>query len=339
MPLKRLNSRFVETVIARNKRLEIRDEVVRGLELRVTTTGVKSWSVLYTRTSDGKKRRVGLGGFPAISLNDARTQAKDVIAKVARGADPANAASERRQGLTFKELSDEWIEEHAEPNLSPGSLANARSMLRRHVLLHIGGMKVDEVRRRDIVLMLNSVKRAEDGRFEAQMGGRSEGRSRKRRGNPTVLAPGRRVTHQPNRVFELVRSIFRWGMGQDLLKIDSVAGMQPPIKNLTPRDRFLTCNEVVTIWSSLDQAAITPGLSIALRLSLVTAQRIGEITATAKRDIDLDSQCLPFHARTPRTRNLIACPSRPSPFILFGRQWLFPGIVSICSRRRCGSVR
>jgi integrase len=92
-------------------------------------------------------------------------------------------------------------------------------------------------------------------------------------------------------------------MGQDLVRIDPVAGIQPPIKNLAPRDRFLTCNEVVSIWFSLDQAAITPGLRIALRLSLVTAQRIGEIAATAKRDIDLDSDMPVLVLPRPHTKN------------------------------------
>jgi hypothetical protein len=37
------------------------------------------------------------------------------------------------------------------------------------------------------------------------------------------------MTHRPNRVFELVRAIFRWAIGRDLLKVDPTWGVPPPI--------------------------------------------------------------------------------------------------------------
>jgi hypothetical protein len=73
MGVEKLNARRVETARTENgTRLELRDTEALGLELRVTANGVKSWSFGYTRKSDGKRRRVQLGHYPAIGLDAAR---------------------------------------------------------------------------------------------------------------------------------------------------------------------------------------------------------------------------------------------------------------------------
>ena len=53
-------------------RLELRDLETRGLELRVTKGGAKTWALLYTRKSDGTVRRVTIGPYPQIGLAEAR---------------------------------------------------------------------------------------------------------------------------------------------------------------------------------------------------------------------------------------------------------------------------
>jgi hypothetical protein len=64
----KLTARTVETLKPQQgKRREIADHVVRGLSLRVSAAGGKSWALRY-RNSDGIQRRLTLGGFPALSL-------------------------------------------------------------------------------------------------------------------------------------------------------------------------------------------------------------------------------------------------------------------------------
>lgn len=76
----KLTIRFVETVKAKRQRSEHRDGHTRGLVLRVTPNGGKSWAVVYRRKSDGRKRRYTIGTYPEFSLADARTQAEAVVA-------------------------------------------------------------------------------------------------------------------------------------------------------------------------------------------------------------------------------------------------------------------
>ena len=70
--MERLNARFVATVKATDDRQEILDVVARGLALRVSPKGVKSWSFRYRRRSHGRRRNVTLGVYPDHSLDAAR---------------------------------------------------------------------------------------------------------------------------------------------------------------------------------------------------------------------------------------------------------------------------
>jgi len=66
----------------RLKVTEVRDADVRGLELRVTASGTKTWRLHYTRRSDGRRRAVSLGAYPALSLKAARSNAKGFQAEI-----------------------------------------------------------------------------------------------------------------------------------------------------------------------------------------------------------------------------------------------------------------
>lgn len=56
-----------------------------GLLLQVTATGFRSWLLRYT--CKGKRRETGLGGFPAVSLKDAKAKAARIRADAAAGID------------------------------------------------------------------------------------------------------------------------------------------------------------------------------------------------------------------------------------------------------------
>ncbi len=126
---RRLTARFVETAGTAGSRAEIRDEVARGLVLRVTPSGKKSWSVIYRRKADGERRRYTIGRYPEFALEDARAEAKQIGAAVARGEDPASRVRLRRQALCFRDLVDLYVEQFAKHNKSPMVLYDDRLKL------------------------------------------------------------------------------------------------------------------------------------------------------------------------------------------------------------------
>ena len=66
-----------------------------GLYLSIARGGSRSW--IQRIVIDGKRRDLGLGGYPVVSLADARRRASDTRAAVANGRDPL---AERRKAST-----------------------------------------------------------------------------------------------------------------------------------------------------------------------------------------------------------------------------------------------
>ena len=261
---------------------EVRDSEVQGLEIRVAKGGTKSWRLHYTRRSDGKRRAVGLGRYPAVSLKEARSKARINQAKIEdldTGADPAATRQGIRHAETFSELAEEWLTRHARPNKVERAVADDLSMLKRHVLPYLAHKKVGQIKKRDILELIDAVANAADARRKKIL--------------------DRRMSHRPNRVFELVRSIFRWAMSRDIIEVDPTVGLSQPVKKEAPRERDLSTAEIRILWKALDQAPVkrpkraTDGIpmvqstALAVKLALVTGQRIGEVTGTNKKELYL----------------------------------------------------
>ena len=91
---------------------------VAGLALNVQPSGARSW-VLRLMIA-GKRRELGLGGFPDVTLADVRRRAREEREKVSKGIDPvaekqAAAASlkeERDRAITFEVAAKKYIEAH-----------------------------------------------------------------------------------------------------------------------------------------------------------------------------------------------------------------------------------
>jgi len=342
---RKLTARFVETAKAAGARRDVRDAKVKGLELRITKAGGKTWALRYRRQSDGAKRIVTLGSFPDYKLEEARDWAEDRKREIARGEDPAVKKQARKEAVTFEDLANDWIARHGEVNKSERAVRDDRSMLKLHINPEIGSMKAVEVRKRDVIRLLDAVKAKVDARTAD---------SKK----------PRRMTHRPNRVFETVRAIFRWAIGRDVLQIDPTAGIAPPIKKEKARERELSPEEIRTLWQALEMAPVerrklpkgsalgtkivgdselkmTRATALAIQISLVTGQRIGEVAGIAKTELNLNDVAPIWIIPGERTKNgepnrvplspLAVKLIREAQKLLADRrlnndEWLFPGI-------------
>lgn len=300
MKTRKLTARTVETFKTAADREDLPDALVRGLQLRVTGQGTKSWAYRYTRKSDGKRRRLTLGTYPSMSLDEARTQAREAAAIVDRGKDPAAAVQALKAAETFAEVAADWLERHAKPRKRPGSVADDQYMLKRHILPEIGSLKASEIQRRDLRAFLDRV------------AAKSDSRSNKvgEDGKP------RRLTHAPNRVFALVRSIFRWAAENDLITADPTSGIKAPAGKEAPRARALSPSEIKQLWAALDRAPaqkpyrqsegdfpMTRGTSLAIKLALATGQRIGEVAGITLEELSLNDIAPVWEIPGPRTKN------------------------------------
>ena len=112
-------------------RIEFGDSVDPGLMLRVSDSGVKSWSVLYKikgeggaspntgRPLKGTQRRISLGVFPILGVKQARGTAMEVLQKAFGGTDARVTRNETllaRQSNTVEAVAKRFIDQDAKTN-------------------------------------------------------------------------------------------------------------------------------------------------------------------------------------------------------------------------------
>ena len=142
---------------------DIPDPGQRGLKLRVYPSGAKSWIVLYHHPITGKSAKLTLP-FPIDSqtsrLADARKMASDAIYLVAQGIDPRDAKKAEREAKAAK--IEGALAAVGERYLDLGSPKRSRDLYRRvlaRVFTHLGARPVAELKRSEIVAMLDKIER------------------------------------------------------------------------------------------------------------------------------------------------------------------------------------
>ena len=136
---------------------------VSGLVLQVTPTGAKSWIL---RTVIGTKRRnVGLGPFPDVSLAEARRKAQEVKDKIAEGIDPVEERKAARRSLiaaqlstmTFAQAMADYIDMKAKEFRNPRQRKQWESSLNTYAVPHIGNVPVGEIELPHIKAVLDPI--------------------------------------------------------------------------------------------------------------------------------------------------------------------------------------
>ena len=141
------------------QRREIPDAGCRGLYLVVQPSGRKSWAVRYRFA--GKPRKVTLDG--ALTLAAARKAAAEALHELERGNDPAALKSGARATAaalaadTVDKWAEQFIELHARRKTRALTLAQYESVLRRLVLPAWRGRTVHDIKRRDVIELLEQI--------------------------------------------------------------------------------------------------------------------------------------------------------------------------------------
>jgi integrase len=86
------------------------------------------------------------------------------------------------------------------------------------------------------------------------------------------------------RALDDFRAMVRWAVARGDLDHNPIDGMRKP-PGSKPRTRVLSDDEIRVLWRSLDQ--LPNGVGQVIKLCLITAQRVGEVTGMSTGEIDL----------------------------------------------------
>jgi integrase len=228
-----LTDRFCATAKARDgeAQTDYFDTQVSGLALRVSQWDRKSWTLHYSLA--GTRKRLTFGSYPSLSLAGARTRADEAKAVIAKGHVPSFAATETLQYVCELYLAREG-----------DKLRNVKwrkGVLDRHVYPTLGARPIGEIRRSEIVRLLD---RIEEGSGPAMA----------------------------TQTLALVRKVMNWhATRSDDFLSPVVRGMARTNRSERARERILTDDELRKVWATNGSI-----FSQYVRFLLLTAARRNE---------------------------------------------------------------
>jgi integrase len=234
-------------------RLELPDGACRGLELRVTALGSKSFAFRYR--AQARIERLTLGKYPDVSLRDARARADKLRAQIAAGKNPS-AHRREASARSFAALAERYLTEHARRHKR--TAAKDERNLRLHILPRWAERDFASITRADVIALIERLVSA---------------------GKP-VLA---------NRVHALISGIFGFAMDVDLASSNPAARLRKRGVE-TVRTRTLSDAEIQLFWHRISETElpIPQPVGLALRLVLATGCRPGEAAAMAHAELEFD---------------------------------------------------
>ena len=134
-----------------------------GLYLNVAPAGTKSW--VQRIVISEKRRDIGLGSYPTVSLAQARTVAADIRTAVSEGRDPLAERREARVAArnpapavpTFADAASRYIELCRPGWTNPKHAAQWESTLATYAFPIIGEMAVDEITPAHVLAVLEPI--------------------------------------------------------------------------------------------------------------------------------------------------------------------------------------
>lgn len=121
------------------------DSKTIGLQLRVTSSGVKTFSY-FRRIKNGSPERITLGRFPDLTIENARSKAATLNAAIAEGSNPADVIRSSKSEMTLEGLFNEYMERAGNLNKRPDK---PKDIFRLH-LFEIKGRKLSTIKHSEI---------------------------------------------------------------------------------------------------------------------------------------------------------------------------------------------
>lgn len=228
------------------------------LYLNVTPNGAKSW--IQRVMIDGRRRDIGLGGFPVVTLAEARDMALDNRRLIRAGGDPL--AEKRKATMpTFRAAAEKYFAANR-PRWRNAKAAKAwLARLEKHAFKRLGNMPVDRIGRDDVLRVLTPIWTA-----------KPETARKLRQGIQGTL--GWAQAH---------------GFVEHNVAGEAISGALPSMPSVKEHLRALPYGEVADALAAIAASESSPAAKLCLRFVVLTAVRNGEARGATWHEIDFDA--------------------------------------------------
>ena len=282
-----LNKRVVDAAQPSPARYDLWDSKLPGFGLRVEASGTKTFIARYRADGGGRsapRRFITIGRFGALTVEEARKQAKTVLGAAAKGDDPAGERQAKRREMTVGALIDLYEAEgcYIQRGIRQGEAMKPRTKaytigrLRHHVVALLGHKRVSEVGAGEIERFFRDVATGKTVRDEK-------------------LGPRKRVIVRggegaARKVFRDLSAVFSFAKRREIVATNpcEIAAVR---KSDNRRDRYLTLEEVARLGAASDaleaEGEKPKALAIA-RLYALTGCRRDEIAGLRWSEVDFE---------------------------------------------------
>ena len=295
-----LSKRIVDALPVTDRESVYWDRELPGFGVRVHPSGSKVYMV--HKRSGGKSRRVTIGQHKVWSLDDARREAGEIIARLRKGDKPGRpgADSPFATGPTIGELAEQYMTVHVAVRCKPTTARSCRHILDKFLLPEFGARRLGEITPNQVA---------------------------------TLHYRLRETPIMANQVISLLSRLFHKAAAAG----DAPAGGNPcrfiqkyPTRS---RERFLSEREferLGTVLRELETARkISTSPAAALRLLMLTGCRRNEILTLRWEHVDLEHDELRLRDAKTGARAVPLSPTARRVVTELPRQpdnpWVFPG--------------
>ncbi len=226
------------------------DTKTTGLQVRVTSAGIKTFSV-FRRIKGGQPERVTLGRFPGMTVEQARKLAARINAEIGEGSNPAEVKRAHKGEPTLAEFFREYAERHGRKKRS--WMADEQRF-RAYLEKPLGNRKLSSITREMIGRILSDMEK--DGKANATIN------------NARALASG----------------IFGKAIEWSYLSENPIRGIKT--RKAVKRDRFLQADELPRFFAALAEER-NDTIRDYLLLALLTGARRANVLAMRWAEVNL----------------------------------------------------
>ena len=229
------------------------------LYLRVAPGGSKHW--IQRIVIDGRRRDMGLGGYPFVSLSKARDMAFKNRRKVRRGKNPF-AKQHKAKGPTFREAAEKTYDGLKARWRSERTRKTWWQQMELHALPRLGDIRVDRIGREDVLAVLTPLWTPDSAET-----------ARKTRGR--------------------IKAVLAWAQAHGYcdtnLAGEAIDGALPSMRGTGKNRRALPYQEVAAALDTVEASGASLAAKLCLRFTILTAARSGEVRGMSWAEVDLEA--------------------------------------------------